>query len=121
MESELIDDTTIRSAKESTLFSALKWWESKRYVFNLIVGITGLTSLLAFASGFNNGELIGIFIYAFILNLCYSVGFLLESLNLFYLTESINLAKFRLAFFILGTILSAFVTFIIAMFYSAGL
>ena len=74
----------------------IRWWESRRLFFNLIVGITGLVtcvllvvcaftadSLVGEPIGMSDGPLLGIFMivpYALLANVCYTAGWISELL-----------------------------------------
>lgn len=68
-----------------TTLSSLRWWESRRLVFNKVVGAAGLVTL-SFASVFFIlvGEfslaplIIGPVVYGIVANACYSLGWLTE-------------------------------------------
>jgi len=71
-----------------TPLSLLKWWESRRPAFNLIVGGTGLVTLFAAqlllwlppgSSPFHLREVpMLVLVYALLANVCYSGGWLTE-------------------------------------------
>ncbi len=72
-----------------TPLSSLRWWESRRLVFNKVVGATGLVTLASVSTLFMLGPstlgdfsllplLVGAAVYGIAANLCYSFGWLLE-------------------------------------------
>src|SRR2546428_12273361 len=73
-------------AFSSTRRELVSWWEARRFRFNLYVGVIGVTSWLlveitgsaAVKPGVDFEEpiamLIGPFIYAFVANVCYTLG-----------------------------------------------
>jgi hypothetical protein len=71
-----------------TPLSTLRWWESRRLQYNLIVGSAGLLTLSAFTLasivlpwvnfGPPGGLLVGAAIYAVLANGCYTLGWLIE-------------------------------------------
>ena len=45
------------------LNESIVWWEKQRLAFNVVVGITGILSLIIFAYDLNIIEIIGVFIW----------------------------------------------------------
>ena len=78
-------------------------------IFNVCVGIAGVTGALLFGTNLWLGDIIFIGI---IINVFYSLGFVLEALNQHYLKGRIKMENWRMALFVLGTILSALATFL---------
>ena len=76
----LFEPTLVRSP-----LSVIRWWESRRPLYNAAVGVTGLATLI-YANGLElllgNGLLpapwIGVAVYAVMANLCYTLGPLVE-------------------------------------------
>lgn len=72
-----------------TPLSLLRWWEARRVRYNLVVGSAGLVTLSVVSAfslvlpnmGPPSGELlVAILGYAFLANVCYSLGWVLEML-----------------------------------------
>lgn len=65
---------------ERSALNVVAWWESRRMVFNLVVGVCGLpTLMLMFLMHFPLGFLIGGTIaYALVANACYTLGWMAE-------------------------------------------
>ena len=72
---------------QRTWWAQLNWWESRRLVFNAIVGSTGLVTLgvvsllMAIpphASPFKIFVFIPVIVYGVLANICYTFGFLAE-------------------------------------------
>ncbi len=62
-------------------FSIIAWWESRRIVFNLVVGLCGLPTLaILYFSGLADLSFLvkGTIEYAFLANLCYTAGWMNE-------------------------------------------
>lgn len=95
---------------ELILTNSVKWWEKRRPIFNLIVGFTGVITLLIVAKFFGKEEFIGLIIYGLVVNLFYSLGILLELFDYYYFNNRIGLKRFRVLFLILGTLISFFIT-----------
>ncbi|QCE41960.1 hypothetical protein [Psychroserpens sp. NJDZ02] len=90
----------------------IRWWESKRWLFNLGNGLFGVLGLILFAGYFKLGEAIGLIIYAIVGNIFFSTGMLLEIVDFYYLNNKLGFNKFRLLFLIMGLLFSYSVTFI---------
>lgn len=115
MDLEVIDD--VEQGVEEPLLLAVRWWEKRRFWFNIAVGICGVISLLLFARGFVLADLIGIIFYAIIANVFYSTGFALEAIGLYYLKDKYNFAKYRSTLFSIGLIVSCLITFFGGLFF----
>lgn len=74
-----------------TPLSSLRWWESKRLLFNQVVGGTGLVTLAGITALFAVGPstlgglellpmLFGAAVYGIAANVCYSMGWVAERL-----------------------------------------
>ncbi len=86
----------IRSQLAASTGDVIRWWESRRLFFNLVVGITGLLacvlmivcaftadSLVGEPIGMPDGPLLGVFLivpYALLANVCYTAGWISELL-----------------------------------------
>jgi hypothetical protein len=74
--------------RHSGMLSTLLWWERRRPAFNAVVGGAGLVTLTAFTlasfwspSGMSIGNMLpGVLIFAVLANVCYTSGWVLESL-----------------------------------------
>lgn len=95
-------ETLYKSPKFERMESAcdagevIRWWESRRLFFNLVVGCTGLFTcfllivcaftsdfLVGEAIGMTDGPLLGVFLivpYALVANLCFTGGWIFELL-----------------------------------------
>jgi hypothetical protein len=103
----------------------IRWWESRRLFFNLIVGFTGLVtcvllvvcalaadSLVGEPIGMTDGPLLGVFMivaYALCANVCYTAGWISELLIRTARTAD-DAATFALRAFRAGITFSIFVT-----------
>ena len=92
----------------------IKWWESKRWIFNLVVGFFGL---LAIYDGFcrhdfywSKSDVFGIIYWAVGANFFYTLGILLELFDWYYLKNRLRIIRFRLLFFIVGVLFSSIFT-----------
>lgn len=117
MNLDLIDEPEEISAADSALENTLFWWKKKRIWYNITVGLSGILPLLIYAKAFNFVDFIGLVIYAFVLNVFYSSGFILESLNFYYLQQRFQIDYLRIPLFIFGTLVSCAITFTWALIY----
>ena len=102
----------------------VKWWESKRWIFNIAVGIFGAFAIYDGLSeseySWSNADTIGVLWWVIGANIGYSLGILLELFDWYYLNNKIGIKKFRLFFFAAGTLLSCIWTFWCTWIYFIG-
>ena len=105
------------------LKSNMKWWESKRLLFNLVVGLVGVYGIYkAIAIGDYTWvltDLIGIIFWGVGANILYSTGLLLELLDWYYLNNKIRIYRLRWLFFVAGLLFSCVFTLVHSMLYFA--
>ena len=91
------------------IFKSFLFWEKKRLLFNILVGITGLLVLFYLYKFtffyFTLFEIVGVFIWAFVANAMYSIGFVSESIIIYYSSGRKDYSNIRLYFFYFGTLL----------------
>lgn len=92
----------------------IKWWESKRLIYNIAIGLIGSFTIY---DGLSRGEYtwtiddtLGIIFWAIGANIMYSLGILLELFDWYYLKNKLRMIRFRMIFFIIGLLLSCFQT-----------
>jgi hypothetical protein len=107
---------------ENTLYAAFSWWEKKRLLYNIIIGITGLMGMLWYMGyiPLKPYDIIGMLAWGFMANIFYFGGFLLEPVFKYYFKPDIDFADKRSNFFWAGTVFSVLIT-IIAVSYSNNL
>ncbi|MBL87042.1 MAG: hypothetical protein CMO82_10335 [Winogradskyella sp.] len=88
----------------------LKWWESKRLWYNVIVGGIGLIGLCRYSTYFGLIEFIGLLVYGFVANVFYSLGILIELLDYYYFKNGLKIYNKRYILFILGCLFSCIIT-----------
>jgi len=115
METEILEESS--EHQTSSMMEAIKWWEKRRVWFNVAVGLSGLISILFLFPMFNLYDILGIIFYGIAANVFYSFGFVLEALNLHYLNGRIEMSKYRMALFLIGTLFSCLVTFVAGIVY----
>lgn len=116
MQEEIIDSNNPKT-EPTPLKEALSWWEKKRIWFNVAVGITGVIVVINNIHLFQYGEIIGLVFYGLLLNLFYSIGFLLEAFNQHYLKGNFHFDQMRIGLFIVGTLASCGITYPYASIY----
>lgn len=92
-----------------SLLTAFGWWEKRRWIYNLVVGLTGVIFLM-FIPSFGGVELIGIMVYGLLANLCYSLGFLLEVVARYYFKNDTDFSAKRKLLFGAGLVISILIT-----------
>ena len=77
-------------AHRRTILGIVTWWESRRLLYNVVVGLTGLVTLTVvaiadataparlFPSGFGPKFLLPMLAYAVLANVCYTLGPIIE-------------------------------------------
>ena len=100
--------------------SILLWWELRRLIYNVVVGLTGLVGVLVLvASGLATARLtpeiviMGILAYGFMANVCYSLGFFAELTARFFLKKKAE--NIGPLLFFLGLLFSVALTAITAL------
>ncbi len=102
----------------------IKWWESKRWIFNLAVGLAGVIAIY-YATSYSTfiwyrTDVLGIIIWGIGANILYSSGTLIELFDWYYLKNAIRLKNLRGLFFVVGTVFSCLWTFYNAWMYFAA-
>ena len=98
------------------LKSNIRWWESKRWIYNCLVGLWGTIAIYEGLSTIDYSwalaDTLGIVIWGIGANIFYSLGIILEILDWYYLNNRLRVVKFRLFFFIIGLLFSCFWTYL---------
>ena len=102
---------------EVALKDAVTWWEKRRIWFNVAVGVSGIAAILLTTNSISSSDIIDIILYGIVLNVMYSVGFVLEALDNHYFAQKLKIYKFRLGLCVLGTVSSVLITFVFAVSY----
>ncbi|AGC77598.1 hypothetical protein LX97_02210 [Nonlabens dokdonensis] len=88
----------------------VRWWESKRWIYNLVVLLAGSFSIYETYTLFNYSlklmDIILICIWAIGANIFYSLGTLTELFDWHYFHNKIKIYRFRWFFFISGSLFS---------------
>lgn len=100
------------------LIESINWWEKKRLWFNLIIGILGITCIVTMNNGhFSFSEFLQIILYGLVANIFYTAGIMVEIFNFYYFGGRLNINRLRLFFFMMGTLVTCFTTYIYAFSY----
>ena len=114
MKEELIDDN-VYPEKRDNISLAFAWWEKKRILFNFLVGFSGIIGVFLNFQFFDWNDIFLIIFYGLFVNLMYSIGFLLEVFDDYYFKSKLKLHSFRLVLFLIGSIFSCIITFVMAV------
>ncbi len=99
----------------------IRWWESKRWIYNSVVGLSGTIAIYEGLSTIDYSwalaDTLGIIIWGIGANIFYSLGILLEILDWYYLNNKMRVATFRFFFFVIGLLFSCFWTFLYTIMY----
>ena len=102
----------------------IKWWETKRWIYNLCVGVFGAYGIYIGLSQSDyywaTADTFGIIWWGLGANVFYSLGILFEIFDWYYLKSRIGIRDFRLFLFLLGTIFSCLWTFWCTWIYFIG-
>lgn len=103
-----------------SLFSILMWWESRRPVYNIIVGLAGLPSILLLSLfGMGHAAVVAAFVYAICANICYCLGAPAEVVARACYKQ--NAETYAPVLFTLGTIFSVVLTVLLELLVFAAL
>ncbi len=93
----------------------IKWWESKRWIFNLLVGIVGVYAIYDGIKGtdysWSRADTFGLIYWGIGANIFYSLGILSELFDWYYFKNRLGIKRFRLFLYISGTLFSCLWTF----------
>ncbi|PHQ30179.1 hypothetical protein [Leeuwenhoekiella nanhaiensis] len=106
------------------LKSNIKWWESKRWIYNALVGLSGAFALWDMLSQvtyyWTFSDTLGIIIWGIGANILYSLGILVKLFDWYYFKNKLGVEGYRMIFWILGTIFSCLYTFSSVFIYFIG-
>ena len=93
----------------------IKWWESKRWIFNIAVGLFGIYGIYDFLSTINyewtTEDTIGVIFWGIGANIFYSLGSLMELFDWYYFNNKIKITQgLRYLLLIGGILFSCFWT-----------
>lgn len=106
----------VKSENHSGIVSMVKWWETRRLAYNVLVGVCGLPTLLMLAIWAHQPLVLllsGTLCFGVAANLCYSLGMPAELLTwLMWREKSCNVGP---VLFTLGTVFSTVLTLGVAL------
>ena len=117
MKEQILDDDIISKQKNIQVLEKFQWWERKRLIFNIAVGLTGLLVTIIYCRHWGGFELFGVVTWAIVANILYSAGFIIEMMDFYYLNESLKIEKLRMFFFLVGTFCYVIVSYFFGMAY----
>lgn len=98
------------------LKSQIKWWESKRWIYNLallIAGCIAIYDILNFIDyNWSFQDTFGVIIWTTGANLFYSAGLLIEIFDFYYFKNRLKLYRLRWLLFVCGLLLGSLWTLI---------
>jgi len=98
--------------EDRSLLAAFGWWEKRRIAYNVIVGICGLIVLIFFLNvPLDPALIIDAILYGVIVNLFYTLGFLIEVVSRYYFKSDRDFSKSRKGLFWTGLVISVLITF----------
>ena len=86
--------------------SNIKWWESKRWLYNALVGISGVMAIIKVLPEsqyeWTSADTLGIIFWGIGANVLYTLGTILELFDWYYLKNKLGIKRLRLFFFLSG-------------------
>jgi len=102
--------------KAQDIIKSVKWWESKRWIFNLVLLVFGLLGVYKGLTEYSyydweNTDTIVIILFVLLANICYSIGILSEIWDGYYFKNRIGIKNYRLPFLLLGLLITAILSY----------
>lgn len=120
---DFLEDNVSEETSDGKIVALVKWWERKRIIYNILVGITGLLGLYLFWRQVILSEPVfvisGVICYGIAANCCYFLGWMIEVLLITFfprLAANGLEKKGRVILFLIGVIFSVFLTFALSLF-----
>lgn len=96
---------------------SIRWWETRRILFNIILVLCEVTSIEAMPNGVLrwgfSRVVLGSIVFTLCANACYTLGFGTTIARLHYLKKTGVYPNLRLLTYLIGVIFSIFVTFVV--------
>lgn len=110
---DILKDQHLNS-KELGMFEVVKWWETRRITYNLILMSLQIIMMFLFSTGTLKFGIVNTIMCSLFFTACantfYTIGWIVEVWNIYYF-KSTNLNSLtRKGLFILGILLSIFIT-----------
>jgi hypothetical protein len=99
------------------IYRSIGWWESRRLVFNMIIGLAGVIILMFFYQAlFRTPTVFAISVIYYVsgANFLYSAGWMLESFSLYYFKKCFTI-EFREFLYYTGILFSILLSLSIAI------
>ncbi|PQJ17878.1 hypothetical protein BST94_10055 [Nonlabens xylanidelens] len=95
---------------ENSFKSRIKWWESKRWIYNLIILIASFISIYEIITYYHYSikisDLLIVVVWLIGANIFYSLGILTELIDWYYFNNKIKFYRYRWLFFVSGIVFS---------------
>lgn len=119
MESSIFDNTKEDQALGIKLLESHRFWSKKRLLFNIVVGLAGLISVITFlGNSITVFDLFGIIMWGIVANALYSIGYVWDSYIISKSKGERSLSNNRDSLFWLGTIAYVIVSILFTLMYS---
>lgn len=118
----LLDEQEIIQHGDRSFIENVRWWERIRWVYNMVILISGSIPLYNQTELLNDFEIIFlIVIYVFFANICYCLGWGIDVLAAYYFNYRFNGQVTRMLLLVLGTVGSFLLTLLLSFLLSATL
>ena len=119
MNTSLFEYTNEERSMGLKLLESHRYWSRKRILFNIIVGLCGLASVIIFVGNETTlFDLFGMIVWGFVANGLYSTGYILDSYIISNSRGENSLGDNKVYLFWIGTIAYVIVGFVFVMMYS---
>lgn len=105
------NEELINTKLGKSLLEAHKYWTKKRLLFNMLVGVAGVVSIILFSKLLFLFDYIGILMWGMVANGLFSFGYVLECTIITNSNGLKNIVKYRNLLFWIGTLTYIFTTF----------
>jgi hypothetical protein len=106
-------------SSENEILDLVRWWEKKRIIFNLCVGVAGLIMLfilgLPILKAIPLEIIFYILFYGVVVNGFYTLGWVCGILRVVYFKRHISIGEHKEGLFYFGTFLSVFITVVLSI------
>jgi hypothetical protein len=118
----LLDEEQIIQYGDRSFIENVHWWERTRWVYNLVVLVSGSIPIYNRTELLNDFDVITIIvIYGFLANICYCLGWGIDLLGAHYFNYRFNGQVTRMLLLVLGTVGSFLLTLLLSFLLSSSL
>jgi len=118
----LLDEQEIIKYEDATFIENVRWWERNRWVYNLVVLVSGSIPIYNDIASLQNFDtIVFIIIYAFLANICYCLGWGIDLLGAYYFKYRFNGQVTRMLLLVLGTVGAFLLTLLLSFLFRAAL